>query len=183
MNTSPSKSGVHWEVATYLRVEKPRFLFLEGSGGTAGLPVVAAVAPAGVPAVLTGASAMRAASSTDRPAADILAPAAGTCSTAASAARGDGGERFHLSGAACPPSLSSSSSSSDEFSGVAGGESPCCSRSRYSSLSRSQRSRRRIPFSFLRAARSCSRCYAARVAALARGIGGSKRTASTVTLC
>jgi hypothetical protein len=102
MNTSPSKSGVHWEVATYLMVEKPRFLFLEGSGGTAGLPVVAAVAPAGVPAVLIGASATRAASSTDRPAADILAPAAGTCSTAASAARGDGGEGFHLSGAACP---------------------------------------------------------------------------------
>jgi hypothetical protein len=39
-------------------------------------------------------------------------------------------------GGARPPSLSSSSSFHDdeEFSGVAGGESPCCSRSRYSSL-------------------------------------------------
>jgi hypothetical protein len=168
MNTNPSKSGVHWEGATYLRVEKPRFLFLEGSGGAAGVPVIAAVAPAGVPAALAGASAARAASSTDRPAADALALAAGTCSIAASATRGDGGEGSHLSGAAYPPSLSSSSSSSDdEFSGVARGASPCCSRNRYSSLSRSRCSRRWIPFSFLRVARSCSHHYAARVPALA----------------
>jgi hypothetical protein len=66
---------------------------------------------------------MRMACSTDRPAAGAPAPAAGTCSTAASAALGGGGRGFHLSGAACPPSLSSSSSDDDhEFSGVTGGE-------------------------------------------------------------
>jgi hypothetical protein len=37
------------------------------------------------------------------------------------------------------------------------GESPCCSRNWYSSLSCSRRSRRRILLSFLRVARSCSR--------------------------
>jgi hypothetical protein len=57
-----------------------------------------------------------------------------------------------------PPSLSSPSCShDDEFSGIAGGESPCCSHSRHSSLSCSRRSRRRIFFSFLHDACSCSR--------------------------
>jgi hypothetical protein len=102
MNTNPSKSGVHLEGATYLRVEKPSFLFLEGSGGTTRAPVVAAVALAGIPAALAGASTTHAVSSADRLAAGAPAPAVGTCSTAASAARGDGGEGFHLSGAACP---------------------------------------------------------------------------------
>jgi hypothetical protein len=83
-----------------------------------------------------------------------------------------------------PPLLSSSSSSDDgEFLGVTGGERPCCLRSRYSLLSCSRCSLRRILFSFLRTARSCSRCFAARAVARARGVGGSDRTTSTVTLC
>jgi hypothetical protein len=81
------------------------FLFLEGSGGAAGAPVVATVAPAGAPAALVGISATRVASSTDRPAAHAPAPASGTCSTAASAALGDGGGGFHLSGRPPPVAL------------------------------------------------------------------------------
>jgi hypothetical protein len=88
-------------------------------------------------------------------------------------------------GRARPLSLSSSSSSSSdcEYSEVIRGESPCCSRSRNSSLLCSRCSRRRILFSFLRAARSCSRRYAARTLARARGEGRSDRAASTVTNC
>jgi hypothetical protein len=106
LRSSPSKSGAPEENATYLKLEKPRFLFLDGSGGAA-TAVVAA-----------GASAVHAASSTDR-------PAVGACSSATSTALGDGGGGFHLSAGARPPSLSSSSSSSDdEFSGVVGGRAP-----------------------------------------------------------
>jgi hypothetical protein len=65
-------------------LEKPRFLFLEGSGG-------ATVSPAGA--------------STDDPMAGASAPATGTSSTATSAAHGDGGGGFHLSGAAPPVAL------------------------------------------------------------------------------
>jgi hypothetical protein len=82
---------VHRESVAYLKLKKPRFSFLEGSGGAAVTPVVATVALAGAPAVLAGASAVRAASSTDR-------LAAGACSTATSAACGDRCEGFHLSG-------------------------------------------------------------------------------------
>jgi hypothetical protein len=95
-------------------------------------------------------------------------PATGTNSTAAS------------SNVVRSPSLSSSSN--DEFTSVGRGESPCCSRSQYSSLCCSRRSRRPSFFSFARAARSCSRCYAARPAAQARGVGRSDRTAFTVTI-
>jgi hypothetical protein len=84
---------------------------------------------------------------------------------------GRGGEGSHLSGGARLPSLSSSSSSDDEYSEVAVLESPCCSRSRNSSLLRSQRSHCRILFSFLRPARSCSR----RCAARARSCSGRGR--------
>jgi hypothetical protein len=129
--------------------------------------------------VLTDAYAAPAGASTND-------PTAGASSVAASVAYGDGGGGFHLSRGARPPSLSSSSSSSvEEFSGVAGvgGESPCCLRSRYSSLSFSRCSRCRILLSFLRAARSCSRRCAAWAAARAQGVGGSDRAASTVTLC
>jgi hypothetical protein len=165
----------------YLKVEKPRFLFLEGSANAAVAPVVAAAALPDACAVRAGASAVRAASSTDCPAAGASAPITDACSSASSAALAEGGEGFHLSGGP-PPSLSSSSSSpNDEFSGVADGESPYCSRSRYSSSRCSLRSRRRILFSFLRAARSCSRRCAAWATSRARG--GSDREASTVTLC
>jgi hypothetical protein len=112
----PLETGAPGEGTAYLKVEKPRFLFLKGSGGAAVAPIVTTVA-------LAGASAARAASSTSRPAAGASALAMGACSSAASAAPGDGGEGFHLSGGS-PLLLSSSSSFRDnEFSGVTGGES------------------------------------------------------------
>jgi hypothetical protein len=96
--------------------------------------------------------------------------------------RRGGGAGSHLSGRAHPPSLPSSSSD-DEYSEVAGEESPFCSRSWNSSLLCSQRSQRRILFSSLRAARSCSRRCAAHARARAWGMGGSDRVAFTVTHC
>jgi hypothetical protein len=58
---------------------------------------------------------------------------------------------------------------------VARGERPCCSRSWNSSLLYSRRSRRRIPRSFLRVARSCSRRCVARVrSGLRRGRVGPR---------
>jgi hypothetical protein len=122
--------------------------------------VVAASAAA---AVLPDASAARAAPSIYYLAVGTSAPAPGTCSSAASATLGEGGAGSHLLEGACPPSLSSSSPSpNDEYSEVARGESPCCSRSRYSSSCCSRHSRRRILRSFLRVAHSCSRRCAAR---------------------
>jgi hypothetical protein len=50
----------------YLRVEKPRFLFLEGSTGAEAAADVATVALPDAPAARTGTSAARAASSVDR---------------------------------------------------------------------------------------------------------------------
>jgi hypothetical protein len=169
LSTSPSKSRAHRGSATHLKLEKPRFIFLEGSGGTA-------VVPAGATVALTGASAALAGSSTDDPAAGASAPATGACSTA----RGDGGRGFHFSGGG--PSLSTSSSFDNEFAGVPGGESPCCSPSRYSSLCCSRRSHLLILLSFARAARSCSRRCEAWVATRAQAVGGSDRAASMVTL-
>jgi hypothetical protein len=161
----------------YLRVEKPRFLFLEGSTGAEAMADVATVAPPDAFAARASTSAVCADSSVDRPTAGASAPGPGACSSASSAALGEGGAGSHLSGGACPPSLSSSSSSRDnEYSDVARGESPCCSHSWNSSSLCSRRSHRRIPRSFLRAARSCSRCCTAR--ARARGVGGSDRAAS-----
>jgi hypothetical protein len=127
LSSSFSKSGAPRENATYLKLEKPRFLFLESLGGAPTAPITVAAALADAPAALAGASAAHMASSADRPAAGASAPTAGACSSAASVALGDGGGGFHLSEGR-PPSLSSSSpSSDDEFSGVAGGEIPYCS--------------------------------------------------------
>jgi hypothetical protein len=109
----------------YLRVEKPRFLFLGGSAGDEATADTATVASLDASTARTGTSVVCAASSVDRPPAGAPAPAPGTRSSAASAALGEGGVGSHLSGGACPPSLSSSSSSSDdEYSGVAGGREP-----------------------------------------------------------
>jgi hypothetical protein len=135
-----------------------------------------AVAPAGASTALAG-------SSTENLVAGTYAPATGADSTAASAASGDRGGGFHLSGGARPPLLSSSSSSDDDPSGVPGGESPCCSRSRYSSLYCSRRSCRQSLLSFACVARSCSRHCTARAVDRARGVGGSDRAACMVTLC
>jgi hypothetical protein len=157
----------------YLRVEKHRFLFLEGSAGADATDDAATVEPPDASAVRASTSAACAASSVDCPAAGASAPTPGACSSAASAALGEGGAGSHLSGGACPPSLSSSSSSSyDEYSDIAGGESPCCSRSRNSS---SLCSWRRIPRSFFCAARSYFCRCTARARARARGVG--ERTA------
>jgi hypothetical protein len=152
----PLETGASRGAIAYLKVEKPRFLFLEGLTG-------AVVAAATAAAALPDASATCAAPSVDHLAVGISAPAPGTCSSTVSAALGEGGAGSHLSEGACPPSLSSSSPSpDDEYSEVAGGESPCCSRRWYSSSLCSRRSCRRILRSLLRAARSCSRRCAVR---------------------
>jgi hypothetical protein len=65
-------------------------------------PVVAATTLLDAPAALASASAVRASSSTGRPAVDTPAPVAGACSTAAPMARGDGGGGLHLSGGPPP---------------------------------------------------------------------------------
>jgi hypothetical protein len=91
----------------YLTVEKPRFLFLEGSTGVVSAADVATAA-------LPDTSAARTASLMDCLATGTPAPAPGAGSSAASAALGEGGAGSHLSGRSRPPSLSSSSSSSDD---------------------------------------------------------------------
>jgi hypothetical protein len=178
----PLETGASGGATAYLKVEKSRFLFLEGSADAAVAPAATA-APPDASEARAGTSAARAAPSMDHPVAGASAHATGACSSAAAAALDDGGGGTHLSGGARPPSLSFSSSSSDEFSRVARGESPCCSRSRYSSLCCSRLSRHRIFLSFSCAARSCSRHCAVPAAARARGVGGSSRADSNVTLC
>jgi hypothetical protein len=158
-------------VVAYLRVENPRFLFLGGSADVVAAAGVATAAPPAVLAARAGASAARVASLVGCLAAGAPAPALGVVSSTASAALGEGSEGSHLSGRARPPSLSSSSSSDDEYSEVAKEESPSCSRSQNSSLLCSRCSRRQILFSFLRAARSCSRRCAARVGGLGAWVG------------
>jgi hypothetical protein len=96
VNIEPSRSKTHGGNATHLRLEKPRFLFLDGSGG-------APVAPTGAAVVLTGASAAPAGASTDEPVASASMPATGASSAAASVARGDGGGGLHLPGGIHPP--------------------------------------------------------------------------------
>jgi hypothetical protein len=115
---------------------------LRAGGGTSAAPTGASVAPAGA--------------SPDNPTTGGSTPAPGTNSTTAPSARGDGGMCSHLSEVVRSPSLSSSSSSDDEFANTGGGESPYCSRSRYTSLYCYRFSRRLCFFSFARTARSCS---------------------------
>jgi hypothetical protein len=138
--------------------------------GEAPLPLPRGLGGASIAPV--GASAAPAGSSTDDLTAGASAPATGPSSTAASAACGDGGGGFHLSGAARPPLLSSSSDGDDEFASASGGESPCCSRSRYSSSYYSWRSRHLSLLSFALAAHSCSRRYSARAIDRARALAG-----------
>jgi hypothetical protein len=166
----PLKFRVRAGSTADLKLEKPRFLFLEGSGGAAVVPAGSAMALAGTSAVLASASAALADPSTDVLVVDASTPATGACSTATTAARGDGGGGFHLSGGPAPVTLLFLFR-------------PCCSCSQYSSLCCSWCSSRLIPLSLERTARSCSRRCAARAAARARGVGGFLRAASTVTLC
>jgi hypothetical protein len=162
VNIDPSRLKTHGGNVAHLRLEKPRFLFLQGSGG-------APVAPAGAAVALVGTSAALAGSSTHDPAAGASMPASSASSAVASATHGDGSGGFHLSGGAPrhslipppppPPPPTTRSSLATR------GESPCCLRSWYSSSCCSRRSRRLILLSFARAARSCFRRYAARAAA------------------
>jgi hypothetical protein len=104
MSTYPLKSRAHEESTAYLKLQKPCFLFLEGSGGASAAPIVTAVVLAGAPTALIGAPAARAsACSTDRSAVGASAPVAGAYFTAASAALSDAGGGFHLSEGARPP--------------------------------------------------------------------------------
>jgi hypothetical protein len=96
-------------VIPHLRVEKPHFLFLEGSTGTAGAAgIAAAVLPdasavhAGASAARAGTSAARAASVMDCLATGAPAPAPSACSLASSAAHGEGDVGSHLSGRGHP---------------------------------------------------------------------------------
>jgi hypothetical protein len=86
----------------YLRVEKPRFLFLEGSAGAEATADAATVAPPDVFAARASTSAACAASPVDRPTAGAPVRAPGACSSAASAALGEGGAGSHLSGGLPP---------------------------------------------------------------------------------
>jgi hypothetical protein len=177
---SHSKSGAHGQSATYLKLEKPRFLFLESSGGTAVAPVVAAVALAGTPTAhrcLHGACGLLhcppgggrlppwapAPLSPPRP----VATGAGDSTT-----QGGSPRRSPLP----PPTTTMSSPES------LGGEPLLLTQSIFVSLLLPA-FRRQILLSCLRADRSCSCCCAVRATARARGVGGSNRAASTVTLC
>jgi hypothetical protein len=133
-----------WGVVAYLRVEKPRFLFLKGSAGVVAAADVATAAPPVTSMARAYASAACVASLMGHLAAGAPVPALGAVSSTASMALGEGGAGSYPLGRARPPSLSSSFSSDDEYSEVTGEESLCCSRSRNSSLLCSRRSRRRI---------------------------------------
>jgi hypothetical protein len=127
MGTSSLKSRAHAGSATHIKLEKP--CFPRGFRGRRCCARRRRCCTRWRPAALAG-------SSTDN-------PTAGASSAATSVAHGDRGRGrgFHLSGGA-PSSLSSSSSSNDDPAGVPGEERPSCSRSRYSSLYYSRRSRR-----------------------------------------
>jgi hypothetical protein len=94
----PLENGASRGAMAYLKVEKPRFLFLKGSTGAVAAADVATVTLPDASATRAGTSAVRAASFVDRLAAGTPAPALGTRSSAASAALGDGGAGSHLSG-------------------------------------------------------------------------------------
>jgi hypothetical protein len=88
--THAPRNGVSGRAMAYLRVEKPCFLFLEGSAGAEATVDASTVAPPDASAARAGTSAACVASSVDRSAADTSAPAPGACSFAASAALGEG---------------------------------------------------------------------------------------------
>jgi hypothetical protein len=98
----PFETQASEEEIAYLKVEKPRFLFLEGSGDAVVAADVTTATLLDTSAARTGASAARAASSVDRLLAGAPAPAPSVCSSAASAALGEGGAGPHLSGGLPP---------------------------------------------------------------------------------
>jgi hypothetical protein len=91
----PFETQAFEEVTSYLKVEKPRFLFLEGSAD-------AMLAADAATAALPDASAACAVPSVDRLVARTPAPAPGARSSAASATLGEGGAGSHLSGGPAP---------------------------------------------------------------------------------
>jgi hypothetical protein len=143
----------------HLKLENPRFLFLEGWG----VPSLGPLAP---PTMARWWALPR------PPRVPIPRPPPRPVATGA----GDSTYRRCLAPVTFLPS-------DDEFVGASRGESPCCSCSRYSSLYCSRCSHRLSLFSFARAAHSCSCRYAARLTVRARGVGGSDHAAFTVTLC
>jgi ABC-type cobalamin transport system permease subunit len=92
----PLKNGASGGAVTYLKVEKPRFLFLEGSTGAVLAVAVATAALPDASMVRAGASVARTAPSVDRLPVGTSAPALGACSSAASAALGEGSAGSHL---------------------------------------------------------------------------------------
>jgi hypothetical protein len=88
----PLKNGASGGAVTYLKVEKPHFLFFEGSTGGVAAAGVATVALPNASVTCVGTSATRAASSVDRPAAGDSAPAPGACSSTVSAALDEGAQ-------------------------------------------------------------------------------------------
>jgi hypothetical protein len=73
----PLEAGASGGATAYLKVEKPHFLFLEGSADAAVAPVAAAAALPDASEACADASAARTAPSTDRSAAGASTPAPG----------------------------------------------------------------------------------------------------------
>jgi hypothetical protein len=137
----PLETGTYGGATAYLKVEKARFLFLEGSADAAVAPVAAAAALPDVSEAHADASAVRAAPSTDRPVAGASAPATGACSFAPLRLLATGVGASTSRGSQPPITLLFLLLRRRVLWGRQG-ESPCCSRSWYSSLCCSRRSRR-----------------------------------------
>jgi hypothetical protein len=179
----PFETRASGEATTYLKVEKLRFLFLKDSPDAVVAAGVAATALPDASAARAGASATRAVPSVDHLVAGASAPAPGTCSSAASAALGEGGAGSYLSGGPAPhrspPPLPLPTTSTPRSSGervlathaagiprpsapgapAAGSCAPSC------------------------ASPAPAPAAAPRARAQARGMGGSDHAMFTVTLC
>jgi hypothetical protein len=183
LSPSPSKSGVPAENTTYLKLEKPCVLFLEGSGAPPrrlSLPPPCSLTPrrrspaplrCAQPPLLT--ARRRVPLRPQRVPAPLPPLRPLVAGAEDSTSRGGAPRRSPL----LPPPPTKN------FPGSSGERALCCSRSWYSSLSCSRRSRRRILFSFPRAARSrYCRCMAW-ATARAWGVGGLDCVTFTITLC
>jgi hypothetical protein len=179
----PFETRASGEATAYLKVEKPRFLFLERSPDALAAAGIAATAIPDASAVRTGASVARVAPSVDRLVAGTSAPAPGACSSAASATLYEGGAGSHLSRGPAPrrslPPLSLSTTNTPRSLGE-----------RVPAAHAARIPRPSVPGaptagSF---APSCAPLAPAptatpRVHAWSRGVGGSDHAAFTVTLC
>jgi hypothetical protein len=178
--TPASRGRGVWRAIAYLKVEKPHFLFLEGSTGAVAAADTATVALPDASAARAGTSAACAAPSVDRPVTGASAPALGACCSAASTTLGEGGAGSHLSGGPLflpplpLPTMSTPTSPGEKVpaahtTGIprpfvlgaptAGSSAPSCA----------------LP--------APATVAAPRARARARGVGGSDRAAFTVTLC